>query len=298
MRGILQLFLIVMTLFQCNFAQEKDDKGQIERNVYRDLEFAQIQEKPLFLDLYIPSAVDPLPLVIWIHGGAWRGGNKNVTPAVPLLVDHGFAVASISYRFSGDAVFPAQLYDCKAAVRWLRARSKKYHLDPDRFGVWGASAGGHLAALLGTTGDVKSLEGKVGHQRGSSRVQAVCDWYGPTDFLQMDAHALPGSPFAHNDADSPESQLIGGPIQENPEKVKNANPVTYVSADDPPFLVVHGTLDPLVPLHQSELLHMALRDAGVKSTLIKLEAAGHGGEDFQSEEIQQTIVKFFKRTLK
>ncbi|MBN2000034.1 alpha/beta hydrolase, partial [candidate division KSB1 bacterium] len=181
MTGILQLCLIVLMLFQCNFAQDKTEKMMTEENTFRDVEFADINEKSLLLDLYIPAAEGPLPLVIWIHGGAWRAGDKNVTPAVPLLTDHGFAVASISYRFSQHAIFPAQLHDCKAAVRWLRAHANKYHLDPLRFGVWGASAGGHLAAMLGTTGDEGTLEGKVGRKRGSSRVQAVCDWFGPTD---------------------------------------------------------------------------------------------------------------------
>ena len=135
------------------------------------------------LDLYLPEKAEGrLPLIVWIHGGAWWAGSKEDCPAVPLAAK-GYAVASINYRFSQHAVFPAQIEDCKAAIRWLRANAAKYHLDADHIGVWGASAGGHLVALLGTTGGVKELEGKGGNLDQSSRVQCVVDWFGPTDFV-------------------------------------------------------------------------------------------------------------------
>jgi acetyl esterase/lipase len=187
----------------------------------------------------------------------------------------GYAVAAINYRLSQHAIFPAQIQDCKAAVRWLRAHAKEYRLDPDRFAAWGPSAGGHLAAMVGTTGD--SMEFDVGPNLDQpSHVQAVVDYFGPSDFLQMDAHRL-STGMTHDPADSPESELIGGPIQENKEKTAKANPITFVTAGDPPFLICHGDQDPLVPHHQSVLLEAALKKAGVPVTFYTVKGAGHGG---------------------
>jgi len=180
-------------------------------------------------------------------------------------------VASIDYRFSTDAIFPAQIEDCKAAVRWLRLNADILNLNPQRFGAWGESAGGNLVALLGTTGNVKEFD--VGENLDvPSNVQAVVDYFGPTDFLQMDAHRLPGSKYRHNTLKSPESMLIGGPIQELKDRVARANPITYVTKDAPPFLIVHGDRDPHVPHHQSELLEAALKQAGVPVTLYTVKA--------------------------
>jgi acetyl esterase/lipase len=194
--------------------------------VVPDLEYARPGGKPLLLDLYLPEkAAGKLPLIVWVHGGAWRAGSRKGTPA-PALVPRGYAVASIEYRLSQEAVFPAQIQDCKAAIRWLRAHAKEHGLDPDRFGAWGPSAGGHLVALLGTAGDAKELEGSDGPAGQSSRVQAVCDWFGPTDFLQIGKFP---SQLNHNAPDSPEARLLGGPVLENPEKCRKANPITYVT---------------------------------------------------------------------
>jgi acetyl esterase/lipase len=229
------------------------------------------------LDLYGPKKPRNVPLLVWIHGGAFLFGSKEGFPAEPVPLHfllEGYAVASINYRLSSEAVFPAQLEDCKAAVRWLRAHAEEFGIDPDRIGVWGASAGGTLAALLGTTSEIRDFE--VGENLGySSRVQAVCDFFGPTDFLLMDAHRLPDGQI-HDAPDSPESKLVGGPIQDNPDKVKRVNPVTYVDKNAPPFLIVHGTLDRLVPFHQSQLLAAALEAAGVSVTLHSVEGGGHG----------------------
>src|SRR5262249_39045436 len=179
--------------------------------VHKDLEYVQGGHERQRLDLYVPERADtPLPVIVWIHGGAWMGGSKDGgVPALPFL-GKGYAVASVNYRLSQHAVFPAQIQDCKAAIRWLRANAKTYNLDPERIGVWGASAGGHLVALLGTSGGVEDLEGKGGNADQSSRVQAVVDFFGPTDFLQMDAHAVPDARLKHDPPSSPESRLIGG----------------------------------------------------------------------------------------
>lgn len=260
--------------------------------VHRNLEYAKMDNHSLLLDLYIPhEGIAPRPLIVWIHGGAWRAGSKEHCPA-RMLLNEGFAVASINYRLSHQATFPAQIHDCKAAIRWLRAHAEDYDIDSQRIGAWGSSAGGHLVALLGTSGGVKALEGDLGHLDQPSNVQAVCDWFGPTDFLQMDEHALPGSKLKHLDPKSPESLLIGGPVLENKDKCRMANPITYIDENDPPFLIVHGDQDRTVPPHQSKIFHQALEKAGVKSELIMVEGAGHGG--FGSE-IRDKVKVFFKK---
>lgn len=228
------------------------------------------------LDLYLPPTGARWPLVVAIHGGAFRMGSKEGEPA-GAFVARGFAVAAINYRLSQHAIFPAQIEDCKAAVRWLRANAARYGYDPTRIASYGGSAGGHLAAVLATTGDVKAFD--IGANLGvSSRVQAAVDFFGPTDFLQMDAHRPSAAAMTHDTPDSPESQLVGGPIRDNPDKVARANPITYVTPDDPPFLIVHGDADLLVPHHQSELLEAALRKAGVRVRLVTIPGGPHGGE--------------------
>jgi acetyl esterase/lipase len=263
--------------------------------VVRNAEYGRAGNHPLHLDLYLPSGgAKPYPVVVWIHGGGWSSGSRRHCHS-QFLTDAGYAVASIDYRLSQSAKFPAQIEDCKTAVRWLRASAKAYGLNPDRIGAWGASAGGHLAALLGTSGGIKDLEGTGGNPNVSSRVQAVCDWFGPTDFLKMDAQSPPDSRILHDGPASPESRLIGGPLQQNKEKVAKANPITYVTADDPPFLIMHGDKDPLVPVHQSRILYDALRRAGVPATLQIVEGAGH---DLDGETHHRAVVEFFDQHLK
>lgn len=292
-------FAVVLIVTSSAFAQAPPRSGlrpgaaaaPADAKAFRDVKYGPHAERNV-LDIYVPTdAEGPWPLVIWIHGGGWRNGSKGGGgPAIGLL-RQGFAVASINYRLSGNAPFPAQIEDCKAAVRFLRAHARQYGVDPERFGVWGSSAGGHLVALLGAAGDVQALEGDVGDHDGvSSRVQAVCDWYGPTDLLQMGG--------SHDQPGSPESLLIGGPIQENKDKAVRANPINYVSADDPPFLILHGTSDPVVRYQQSELLAEALKKVGVECTLVPLEGAGHGGPQFQSPEVQKQVAEFFSQHLK
>jgi len=262
--------------------------------VLRDIEYIPGGHERQKLDLYLPREADPSgkrPLLVWVHGGAWLGGSKDRPPALR-FVDQGYVVASINYRLSQHAIFPAQIEDCKAAIRWLRANASRYGYDPNRIGVWGASAGGHLVALLGATGDVKEFD--VGPNAGvSSRVQAVCDFFGPTDFTKMSSFP---STMKHDAPDSPESKLIGGPIQENKDKVRRANPITYVTKDDPPFLIVHGDKDPLVPHNQSEILLDALQKTGVEATLYTVPGGGHGG--FKDPQVEILVAEFFNKHLR
>lgn len=256
------------------------------------------------LDLYVPNGVTaPVPLIVWIHGGGWQSGDKQLGPnSHPLrYARSGYAVASINYRLSDEAIFPAQIHDAKAAIRWLRANAAQYNLDVTRFGAWGSSAGGHLASLLGTSNDVAELEGTVGgNLQHSSRVQAVVDWYGPTDFLQMDAQLTQnGCPNPnHNSPNSAESRLVGCAIQTCPEAVQRANPMTYVTRDDPPFFIEHGTADCTVPPGQSQIFQNLLQIAGHDSSLTILQGAGHGGPLFVAESNLLLVDAFWNAKLR
>ena len=262
--------------------------------VLNDVAYLENGHERQVLDLYLPKSTGQVrPVVIWVHGGGWQTGDKSGGPWRPLL-EQGFAVASINYRLSQHSIFPAQINDCKAAVRWLRDHAAEYELDPQCFGVWGSSAGGHLVALLGTSGDVADLEGA--ESKTSSRVQAVCDWFGPTDFLKMNEHGGPNGRIDHDAPNSPEARLIGGAVQSHQEAARRASPLTYVTADDPPFLIVHGDQDPVVGMQQSLLLHKALTAAKVPSTLTIVPGAGHG--QFRDPKIAESCIEFFERVLK
>ncbi|MBI1177401.1 alpha/beta hydrolase fold domain-containing protein [bacterium] len=260
----------------------------------RDVPYVTHGHERQKLDLYLPTGDGPFPVIVWVHGGAWLAGNKSNPPAARYVND-GYAVAAINYRLSQHAIFPAQIEDCKAAVRWLRAHAGEYRLDPKRFAAWGESAGGHLVALLGTTGDIRDFD--VGENlEQSSAVQAVVDGFGPTDFLQMNPQAGKSGMIDHDAPDSPESKLIGGPIRDNPDKVLRASPIHYVTYNDPPFLILHGDRDPLVPHGQSEILEAALKDANVPVQLYTVKGAGHGG--FKDPKVNELLDAFFAKYLK
>lgn len=259
------------------------------------------------LDLYLPAAGEgPFPVVVWVHGGAWQMGSKALGPdAVQRRVlDRGYALASIEYRLSHEAVFPAQIHDVKAAVRFLRANQERLGLDATRIAGWGDSAGGHLVALLGTSAGEATLEGdELGNAGVTSRIQAVVDWYGPTDFLRMDEQAeaigCGGAAMRHSTPGSPESRLIGGLITDRPDRVRAADPATYVDGDEPPFLIQHGTADCTVPYPQGELLRDALRGAAGpdRVELDLLEGAGHGGPAFTADRNATRVLDFLDRHL-
>ena len=259
-------------------------------NVIRDIVYGKGGDTELKLDVYLPALErkGPLPVVVWIHGGAWRAGSKRGNRASG-LVRHGFATVSISYRLTQKAIFPAQIHDCKCAIRWVRAHAGKYGFDPKRIGVWGSSAGGHLVAMLGTSLGVKELEGKGGWADEDSRVQAVVDFYGPSDLLAM---ADAPSHMDHNGARSPEGALVGGTVKENPEAAERASPVTYVSGDE---------RDMTVPFSQSEILCKALKKAGADVTFVPVKRGGHGfrgDTDPGPERIQEMVLGFFRKHLK
>ena len=281
--------LVIIACMSNIFSQENTDITGQEK----DIVYLNINNQSLTLDLYWhKDTKNPTPLVIWIHGGAWRAGNKdNIWEAIQLFPE-GFAVASINYRLSQEAIFPAQILDCKAAVRWLRANASRYNINPEKFGVWGGSAGGHLAALVGTSGEKGEWDTIGDYRDVSSRVQAVCDWYGPSDFYRMDD--VPGN-IDHSAPDSPESQLLGGAIADFPERVKDVNPITWIDKNDPPFLIMHGAMDRTVIPVQSQLLFAALYEKDVKAEFLLLGGLRHGGKDWQ--EVIPYVKVFFKREL-
>lgn len=271
---------------------------------HADLAYAA-QSDAQKLDLYIPEGSGPFPVVIMVHGGGFMFGDKadgaGLT-GVDQLLAAGYAVASINYRLSAEAQYPSQIYDAKASVRFLRANAEKYNLNPDKFAAWGASAGGNLVSLLGTTCGVAELEGAdLGNADQSSCVQAVVDWFGPIDFLKMDEQfAGTSCEQSHNAANSPESKLVGAEIQTVPDLVATTNPMNYITADDAPFFIENGTADCNIPPIQNKNLADALSAViGADNvTYVSLEGAGHGGSQFETAENLKLVIDFLDKNLK
>lgn len=247
------------------------------------------------LDIYYEKTDKPLPLVVFVHGGGWLGGDKQEGTPYSALNRAGYACASINYRLSSQATYPAQLFDCKAAVRWLRAHAIEFNIDPKRIGVWGVSAGGHLAALLGTTCGVPELEGDEGNLDQSSSVQAVCDWCGPTNLLTIHKQSLPSSILKANDPQGVVAKLLGGIPSQKLKTAGLADPCRYASPDDPPFLILHGEEDNVVPAAQSDELYRALKRAQVEAQLVKFAGAGHS---LNYREAKNRSLQFFDQHLK
>ena len=247
----------------------------------------------LRLDIFEPLAgtPKPWPVVVYIHGGGWKSGSRALGRRGAILLERGYAVISIDYRLSHQAIFPAQIHDCKGAIRWIRGHADEYGFDTDRIGVFGNSAGGHLAALLGTSGDVAGLEGEVGgNAEFSSRVQAVCSWAGLGDMIEVPT--FPGFEN-HAKAGSPIGLLLGGPIAEKEELARSASPTTYISNDDPPFLLQHGTEDGTVPFAGTVNFVALLRAAGLDVEFRPSVGAGHGLHDHDSTFAP--VTSFFDR---
>jgi len=245
---------------------------------------------------YPKDATGPFPAIIYIHGGGWIGGSQKHAPILK-IAQAGYFAASIEYRLSNVAKWPAQIQDCKLGVRWLRANAAQYHVDPNRIGVWGDSAGGHLVACLGTMADVKAFEGDGGYPGVSSAVQAVVDFYGPTDFITAN---MDSSKAVHV-----VEELFGVPRDQNPDLWKSGSPIAYVKASDPPMLIIHGDSDSTVPLQQSIVFDAALTKAGVPHQFIIVKNADHGFRPLpgttiypSGAEIFKTAFAFFDKYLK
>ena len=300
-RGALAIS-ILLAAGSVAFPQDRNRAQPVPPGVVKhaDLVYASINGRDLSLDIYAPSTKPerPIPVIVWVHGGGWRSGSKaRINRSLPIL-SRGYGLVSIEYRLSGQAIFPAAIADVKAAFRWVRANAATYDFDPARIGAWGSSAGGHLVALLGTAHEVAEWDAIHEENSGvSSRPDAVCNWFGPADFLRM--NDFPGR-IDHDSPDSPESKFIGGPIQDNQQRARRANPISYVTPDDPPMLHMHGELDQSVPFNQSELLHAALEEAGVDSTLYMVKSADHGFRNMMGdtpETLIDRVADFFAHTI-
>jgi len=264
-------------------------------NIVRDVTYKHVDGRNLQLDLYSPKSIThPLPVVLWMHGHRWSRGSKEQRPPFNLMAQ-GYIVVSIDYRLSGEAPFPAAIEDCKAAVRWIRANAATYHFDPDHIGAWGHSAGGHLAALLGTSGGVAELEGAGDNSTYSSRVQAVCDMSAPSDLLQFYETVSNSTDGPGRRAASSIEQFLGGPVEQNRAKAIAASPTTYVSKDDAAFLLIHGENDSSIPVNQSEEFVNKLKAAGVDATLEIAKGRGHG---VGAPQYASEITAFFDKHLK
>ncbi len=282
------LFLATVALCVLGIsAQAADPPYQVERK--NDITFASPGGVDLLLDLYLPKGVENPPLIMFIHGGGWTKGDRK-SCKLAWTAAYGYAIASVEYRLSQEAHFPAQIHDCKGALRWLRAHAEEYGYDGSTAIVAGTSAGGHLAALMGTSGDVAELEGETGgHLDQSSRVQAIIDYYGPTDFLKRSRE----HPAKTDEPSGSVYQLLGGPVKENLEAAGIASPITYVSKDDPPLLILHGANDKTVFLGQSEVFAEKYRAVGLEVKLQVEPDKGHGWKE-PSEAEQATVLAFLR----
>jgi acetyl esterase/lipase len=284
---VVALALLGVSLFAAAGPQEKGEV-RFEKN----LTYARAGGQDLQLDLAMPrEGKGPFPCVVCVHGGGWRAGKRqDLTRLTETLASKGFVAATVTYRLAPAHRFPAQIEDCKAAVRWLRANASKYHINPAKIGAVGFSAGGHLVSLLGTADKESGLEGDEGNLDQSSRVQAVVSYFGPTDFTTKNWSADVEKAFL--------IPFLGGSFQDQPAAYKKASPITYVSKDDPPFLFFHGDQDKLVGVDQSQKLAKKLLEAGVPARVVVLEGEGHGwGGEKLTQTLRQTV-EFFQEKLK
>ncbi|MBA2116175.1 alpha/beta hydrolase fold domain-containing protein [Bremerella alba] len=265
--------------------------------ITRDIAYGDGKINRQKLDVAVPekpSTDKPLPVIVLIHGGGWQGGTHGpfLNRATALVRSGDFAAVSIGYRLTDVASWPAQIHDCQAGLRWVKANAEKYNWDPEKIVVWGSSAGGHLVAMLGVSADVSELDGKLGsHSDQSLKVAGVVNFFGPANMLTM------GDPKGferHDSPDSPESKLLGGPAKENVEVAKSASPQFHVSKGDAPILILHGTDDSTVPFQQSVDFHEALTKAGVDSTFVHVKGAGHG---FGGQEVNDRVEAFLHKVL-
>jgi acetyl esterase/lipase len=261
------------------------------------------------LDIYWPENGDgPFPVIVSIHGGAFMGGDKGDVQITSMLkgLTRGYCVVGVNYRLSGEAKFPALVHDIQAAIRWIRANATMYRFDGNKIATWGGSAGGYLSLMAGVAAEVAELsDSGLGNAEQPSHVQAVVDWFGPTDFLKMDEQLAesgmaPPEEQAHSGANSPESLLLGTKITKIPKLVRAANPETYIHRNVPPFFIQHGTQDSIVPYQQSVNFANKVRElcGAQRVTLELLQGAGHGDPMFASAANVKQVLDFLDAHLK
>ena len=282
------LLALCAVLLACTGANAADASRAM-----KDIVYATVEGKPLALDLYLPAAPQPPPLVVYVHGGAWTTGSKAQYPA--FLVEHGFAVASLDFRSSTEARFPANVHDIKAGIRFLRAKAVQYGYRVDRIAIAGASSGGHLAALVGATNGNKELEGAEGdHLKDSSAVQAVVSYFGASDLTTILAQSTP----AGLEVRAPALQrLLGASPDAVPELTRLASPVFHIDAQSPPIFLLHGDQDTQMPVNQALELQSVYESAGRPVEVLFLHGVGHDGAPFFRGQPAERVVAFLKRQI-
>ncbi len=300
-RPVIVLVLLAVVLGLVLLSGQSRDMARLatQVDIVHDVEIGRGGGRVLHADIARPKqpTQTPMPAILWIHGGGWQEGTHQQNGAAALAL-FGYFTASLEYRLSGEAPWPAQLEDCKLGVRWLRANAAKYHVDPDRIGVWGMSAGAHLAACLGVRGDAKDLEGHGGHEGVSSRVRAVACYCGAFD--------LTDDRTCNDLMRQLCTKVCGGPITAKPDAWRQISPLLHITPSCPPFLLVHGDKDDVVPIGQSERMEAALRTAGVPVEFVRVRGGGHGmtaplGRPRAEPDLQTLYKKaadFFDRHLK
>ncbi|MCL4206224.1 MAG: alpha/beta hydrolase [Pirellulaceae bacterium] len=298
-RSIVAAFACVLLPLGCTGRCAGADNGQIV--IEDNITYGKAGETELKLDLARPQGDGPFPAIVFIHGGGWSGGNRQAYRGqIQEAAKRGYVAATISYRLmtfdqskkettTANPIFPAQIHDAKAAIRWVRANSKKYHVDPDRIGVTGGSAGGHLSLLVGLTDPTSKLEGDSGNPDQSSRVQAVVNVFGPTDMAFCFEKSSVAWIFR---------LFMGGTPSEAAERYRAASPLTYVSKDDPPVLTLHGDKDALVPVEQAKMLDEKMKAFGAPHTLMVFQGQGHGFGGEHGKKAADATWEFFDRHLK
>lgn len=294
-------FFLLLTLFTLNFVNAQipaDIKSIFPEGTIMNINipYAGDTLKKHLLDIYLPpKAKGKIPLVIWIHGGAWRQNDKfadmdYMKSMINSLIENNYAIASIDYRFSTTAVFPAQLQDCNAAIDFLYKNADKYKIDKDRFALMGFSAGAHLASMVGLSNNENIRNFRMKEEALSFKIKAVVDFYGPSEMLVGSMMLKDLDTFAIK-------KLLGARALERPDLAKIASPTTYVDKNDPPFLIIHGEKDELVPVSQSYILQSYLKLNNVKNELIIVKGAPHFGVMFDSVEIRNKVFQFLKMNL-
>jgi len=280
-----------------------DHEHRPHRSLYRDAVYAQVAGfRPMLLDLLVPRGGPPVPVVLYLHGGGFDIGSHKITrdalgaAVTAELTARGIAVASVGYRLCGEALFPAAVHDVKAAVRWLKLHGELFGIDSGRIGAWGGSAGGYFAAMLAVTAGRPELDGKLGVTGPDSSIQAAVSWFGPTHFGSQ-PRLGPASQPNDDPARSPESKFLGAAVENVPELAAAASPVSYLTADAAPMLLVHGAEDDGVPISQSERLRDAYRQVGAPIELITVPGGNHGFSNVDRQPLLRASAEFLQRRL-